>query len=133
MDALVENLIDQYYILEKGARIEKVDEYISLGAGIKIRRRLLKHIVEQRTLKDLMFKEDIKEMVRKIPCVVKNKQLEVMNHNQRTFPGSKIIGKFYPEMEKGLLVIKSTQKGFEEIFDAFYREEKRFNKMKNSS
>jgi hypothetical protein len=77
-----------------------------------------------------MSKEDIKEMMRKIPFVVKNKQLEIMNPNQGTFIGSRIIGKFYPEMEKGLLVIKSTQKDFEEIFDAFYREEKRFNKLR---
>jgi len=59
MDVLVENLIDQYYILAKGEEIEKVDEYISLGTGIK-----------------------------------------------------------------------SSQKDFEEIFDAFYREEERFNKLR---
>jgi hypothetical protein len=126
---LVEDLVDQYYILEKGARIEKVDEYISLGTGIKIRRRLLKHIVEQRMDKDHMLKEEIKEMMARVPNAIEFKEFETFNSNQGTFPGSVIIGKLYKEIGKGLLVVKGDKHDFQEIFDAFYREEKRFNKF----
>jgi hypothetical protein len=137
MDSRIENLIDEYYFLYKGEFISDVDEYLYLEKMIGIRRRLLKHIVEQRKGKDSMNQEEIKKMMRDIPDALKNKEFEIANPKQNTFPGSKMIGKMNHAMRKGLIVIKSPKtvdavtNEFEEIFDAFYREEKRFNKLKD--
>ncbi|MDO8579487.1 MAG: hypothetical protein Q7R72_01285 [bacterium] len=129
-----------YYKMNKGDLIENFNEYVYLGSDIFIRNKIVKYITDQRRIKDNMSAEDIKSMFKDIPDAVKNKEFDIENPNPSIkSPGSRLVGKFYPEKNKGLLVVKDkdgniidvSSPEIGEILNAFYRKSKEFNKLKN--
>ncbi|MDP2631418.1 MAG: hypothetical protein Q8P30_01465 [Candidatus Uhrbacteria bacterium] len=134
-------IIDDYFGMEKGWLIDNVDDFVLLGDELKIRNRIIKHITEQRKLKDGMSSGQIKEMFDKIPSAIKEKDFEIPNPSKTGIDGSILVGKFYPEENRGLIIIKDSngslldvfEEDVSEILNAFFKNKSGYKKLKNKS
>ncbi len=81
----IQELIEEYYKMEKGDLIENyLDEFVFYGVNIEIRmsRRSLKHIVEQRK-KDNYSKEKIYSIFEILAFIIKTNNY-IITHNNKT-------------------------------------------------
>ena len=120
--------IDEFFPMRKGELIASPYEEIILLANIKMRRIGLKHIVESRK-EDGYSSEEIKNMLPRIPEVLGHPEVDVVNKNKR-YPDSRIAGKAYVVEKRALLVLYQKQGQIKTIYNLYFRDIKRFQKMK---
>ncbi len=114
-----------------GFLIAQPDMSLFLAPGIVVSRRTIKHIVESRK-KDGYDSTDLKQMFSRIPETFMFPDVSVPNTNQ-THPGSSIVAKLYPEERQALLVVRLSHDSDVRVISAYYRSQKRFEKLKTET
>lgn len=116
----IEIIIDEFFQMENGQLIADVDRYVYLTETIRIKRRVLKHVVESRKDDDYS-KADLHTMFSRIPAALANADMKKLNNNKR-YAGSLIAFKLFREETRALLVVHldSSSDGIE-IINCYYR------------
>jgi hypothetical protein len=129
---LMENQIKKYaqefFNMEKGEIIINPHESIMVSRGINFTRKSLKHFIESRVIQGSSW-EDISYLLEKASEVIVYPELSILNPKKDKYPDSLLMGKFYKEKKKAVMVIIDTRKGKREIISLSFKKEKGFFKL----
>ncbi len=128
---MIDEIIQEFFQQAPGFIISDPDVLIELGLGVIISRRTIKHIVEARK-EDGYATADLNQMLIRIPETISSPDLIVPNTNQK-YANSLIFAKLYVMEKQALLVVEVSDQGKARVISAYYRSQKRFEKLKAQS
>ncbi len=125
------SIIRKYFEVPIGFLIDQPTEIITMVRSIHFTRKTIKHLVDQRK-KDGLSLEEIETLFKRISECYRAPDLRLPNHN-KNYPTSALLVKFYPNENRGLVVVYIMDADNFLVITAFYRLEKKILKLKNSS
>ena len=121
-------VIGEFYRLDSGEIIKNPSDHIYFSSNVRITRRGLKHILEERKT-DRYSLGDIKIMFFRVKEVFASPDLWIKNTNEK-YADSYISGKLYTEDKEALLIVHHCVDGVSvDIITMFYRSRRKFEKM----
>ncbi|HUC01436.1 MAG TPA: hypothetical protein VMA75_00830 [Candidatus Paceibacterota bacterium] len=120
--------IEEFFLMERGEKIWNAKGEMLLAKYVCVRRMGLKHIIESRK-EDGCSVEEIKDMVERAVETMLYPELDIGNTNGK-YPNSRIVGRAYPHERRALLVVYQLNNEIKIVYNLFYRELGRFEKMK---
>jgi len=128
-DKIINEYIEEFFPMRKGEFILDPARIISFSPGIWISRKVIKHVVEQRSLIDRFDERAIKLLFQIARNAITNPQIIAKNNNVK-YPNSKLLGRFDPELNKGIMVVLEDVTGRDKnVITIFCKEERQFRKM----
>jgi hypothetical protein len=104
MENQIRKYAREFFNMKKGEKIADPQEMVPVSPTTGFTRRSLKHFVESRVAQGSSW-SDINYLLKKVGEVTENPQLKIRNPNQRNYPGSTLLGSFYEDKKKAVIVI----------------------------
>jgi hypothetical protein len=123
----IKRYVHEFYGSNPKELINNPQEMITLGNIARISRKSIKYIVHSR-MADSYSATKITNMFVRAKDVLENPELDIPNHNKK-YPTSRISGYLYPKQREALLIIYMPSSGTKNIFNAFYRSERKYRRM----
>ncbi len=127
----INSLIAYYFGLPKGHRISHPNIKMFIDDAVRISRRAIKHIVEERR-DDTYTIAQIQGMFTKILETVHNPDFSISNNNKK-YPGSFMTVKSYQKLNNMLVVVQNKNSSGVAIITVFFRQYRHYKKMKAKS
>ncbi len=116
----IEKIIEEFFPMEKGQLINDVESYIFIADTIRIKRRVLKHVVESRK-DDAYSQSDLCKMFSRVPTTLTQSDMVKINNNKR-YSNSVIAFKLFREENRALLVVHIEEsQSVVELINCYYR------------
>jgi len=126
----IKKYIDEFFLMEKGEIIKNPKKIIPFSMSSQITRRSLKHIVENRTLYDGLSFQQLITFISKAQEIIENPEVEVDNWGNKNYPQSRLLGKFNPESNKGIMiVVRSDRRGTKYVITIFRKEARNYFRL----
>lgn len=120
--------IDEFIKLKPGEKISDPTGIIPMGDKAQFTRKSFKHFIESRTAEGLE-KSEIEYLVSKAPEVVSSPELKTLNVNQKDYPGSDLLGRYYEDSNKAVMVVLDKNKEIRDIISLHFRNKKDFESL----
>lgn len=114
--------------MEDGAMIRDPEGSILIAKNIQFTRRSLKHFIESRTSQNRSL-VDIRYLLERVGEVIDRPELKISNPKQSKHPGSLLLGRFYPQEGKAVMVVLESGKEKGSIISLHFRKKKDFYKL----
>lgn len=126
----IEKYISEFFSMQKGVLIKNPKEIIWFTENARITRQSLKHIVENRILFDRLNRQQLTFFILKARETVENPELNMDNAGNEKYPNSRLLGRFDPETNKGIMVVvHNTPYGVKDVITIFRKEARNYFRM----
>jgi hypothetical protein len=104
MEGKLKKYAGEFWNMGRGQKITDSRQIIFVSETAQFTRRSLKHFIESRTAQRNSW-DDVCYLLEKAGEVTERPQLKLKNPNQRNYPGSFLLGSFYEEKKKAVIVV----------------------------
>ena len=111
-----------------GEKISNPTERVPVSRVAQFTRRSLKHFIESRQ-KARNSTEDIWYLIEKAPEVTENPQINILNPNQKRYPGSVVLGRYYEDKNKAVMAILDRGGEIRDIVSLHFRKRSDFEEL----
>ncbi len=119
--------VNEFYDMNVGELISDPNEKILFTSDTEMSRRALKHFVESRT-KQGLSKEEILYLLDKAPQVIRDPELNMPNAS-RSYPNSFLLGRFYENKNKAVMVVLDFKGEIKEIISLHFKNKSDFKNL----
>jgi hypothetical protein len=131
MDNRIKKYAREFLNMKKGEKIANPQEIILVTRVARVTRRSLKHFIESRVEQGNSW-DEIDYLLEKVGEIIKNPQLEILNPNQRNYPGSFLLGNFYVDKKKAVIVVLDREGGIRNIVTLYFAKKAYFFRLLNA-
>jgi hypothetical protein len=128
VDSRIKRHAKEFAIMKRGEKIVDPEEVLFVSSMAKFTRRSLKHFIESRMTQG-SSQRDIDYLLGKVDEITRHPQLEIRNPNQRHYPGSFLVGKFYQIDGKAVIVVLDKGQLAKNIVALYFTKRSNFFKL----
>ncbi len=115
----------EFISIKKGDWIARPQEIVSVSSTARFTRKSLKHFIESRVAHGNSW-DDIEYLLENACEISEIPQLEITNPNQRNYPGSFLLGSYYKDKKKAVVIILDKGKSPRSIISLHFAKRKAF-------
>lgn len=125
---IVEKYANEFIAMESRERVSRPNEVVPISNSAQFTRRSLKHFIESRQ-KAGNSSEDIFYLLKEAPEVTEHPQVKILNPNQKKYPDSIVLGRYYEAKNKAVMVVLDKGKEIRDIISLHFRKRSDFEKL----
>ncbi len=121
--------VEEFLIMKHGEIIKNPKQRVFISKKVFFTRKSLKHFIESRVRAGNSRKE-ITILLEKLDHVIRSPHIKIKNPNKRKYPDSDLLGSYFPEIKKSVIVILEKEAVGLSIITLHFKKKSDFEKLK---
>ena len=121
--------VEEFLIMKHGEIIKNPKQKVFVSRKVFFTRKSLKHFIESR-IRAGNSRKEIMILLEKLDHVIRNPHIKIKNPNKRKYPDSDLLGSYFPEIKKSVIIILERETVGSNIITLHFKKKSDFEKLK---